>query len=103
MPSGNLKNLTHMGKGRPRGSKNKSTLLFEMVYRVIKKKGGIKFFENMLEKDKHDFHMIVKEVMPKKSEIESVETHIMQESQLDVLKEMAQAMFPQPPINDKLA
>lgn len=70
-PHPKLSNLTNAGKGRPKGSKNKANQLLDMVFKVIKKNGGVKFFETMLEKDKHDFHMIVKEIMPRRSEVES--------------------------------
>jgi lipopolysaccharide biosynthesis regulator YciM len=44
-------NLTHMGKGRPKGSVRPKASITDMLVQTVHKRGGVKFFENMTEQE----------------------------------------------------
>lgn len=72
---GNVKNLTNAGKGRPKGSKNKSTLeLKDAVLSVYDKLGGDKglldWAESSADNKKIFYSTMVTRLLPKYSDIQ---------------------------------
>lgn len=69
-----LKNLTDMGKGRKKGSKNKSTQVRDDFVKVYQKLGGTKAFIEFLQNTKgalKDYYLrALPSILPRISEIE---------------------------------
>ena len=94
----------NIGGGRPKGSVGRETKIKEMVMDELDKDPLYVHKLKVSKKpdDKNKFFELVKVIAPRSSNVQAqVETELA-ESAIDVLKEMAQVMFP-PPINDKLA
>lgn len=76
---GALKNLTNMGKGRKKGSKNKATQVRNDFIAIYKKLGGTKAFIKFLEankKAKEKYYLVaLPSILPKITELELKSPH----------------------------
>lgn len=58
-------NLTNKGKGRPKGSPNKTTAaLKDMILQALGNKGGIKYLERQADENPTAFLTLVGKVLP---------------------------------------
>lgn len=63
--AGKPENLTNAGKGRPKGSTNKTTAaLKDMILKALHNKGGVEYLERQADENPTAFLSLVGKVLP---------------------------------------